>query len=189
MKKFLALAFLFVMPTGQMAEENIAQKNIKHNGTSWLEFGQAVIDCAQSARCFLYRDEHEGIDEEVTIVNQEDLSLIKAFVKEKFIKKFNFSPTAPIAQSIRWENDITFYSIRLKPDDELPHYDKVLVSIPISDLIAGDQYDSIIKEYHELIRSITNRPTGKRWWLILATTSSLAIASLIFFFIRRKMKA
>jgi len=171
MKKivFLALSFVFlvlwvVLPAGQMADER-ATNDVKINGTSWFWFGQAVIDSAQSAVCsFWYGLEHGEESEEIVVVNQDDLFQIKAFVGKRFFKQFDFSPVKPDHRSIRYENTITLYSTRVKPDGELPIYDKVLVHIPISDQTTGGQYDDIVKEYHGLIKSITNKKKEKKWW-------------------------
>ena len=158
----------------QMADESTPHTDMRMNGASWFWFGQAVIDSAQSATCsFWYGEGHEEFGEEIVVVKREDLARIKAFAQKKFFKKFDFSPTVPDGRAIRWGNDITFYSIRVKPDDELPIYDKVLVYIPISNQTTGDQYDDIVREYHELIKSITTAQKEKsamKWWLLFGVT-------------------
>jgi len=140
------------------SDEDIISEKTRHNGTSWFWFGQAVIDCAQSAECsFGYGEEH-GEEEEIVITDQEDLTQIKAFVKKHFFEKFGFSPTIPDGgRNIRYVNVIILYSIPLSPDDESPHYEEVLVHIPISSQTTEGQYDGVVKEYHELIKAILNR--------------------------------
>jgi len=194
MKRFVFLTLTLVLSMSLKADENVAQKDVKHNGMSWFWFGQAVIDCAQSAVCsFGHEDEHEEQEKMIVVMGREDLSKIKTFVKEKFFDKFICSPNFPDYRSISYADVIALYSIRLNPDDKLPLYDKVLVYIPISDQTAGGQYDDIVKEYHDLIKSIITSskespPKKKKWWQIFLFTSSLFASSVIFFYVRRKRK-
>jgi len=165
MNRFVFLAVSLLLPMSQMADENAAQKIVKHNGTSWFWFGQAVVDSAQSAVCFFW-DETGEEEQQIVVTNRDDLSRVKEFVREKFFEKFDFSPTIPDYRSIRYTNVIRLYSVRGQPNEKSPdYYDKVLVHIPISEQTAGEQCDDIEKEYLDLIKSIKKPPKKKRWSL------------------------
>jgi len=188
MKRFVFLALILVLPMSQKADENVTQKIIKPNGISWFWFGQAVVDSAQSAVCF-FEDEERDEEQQIIVMNREDLSRIKAFVRGTFFEKFDFSPIFPEYLSLRYRNVIRLYSVRRQPNDESPdYYDKVLVHIPISEQTTGEQYDDIVKEYHDLIKSIKKTPKKRTWWQIFFFTSCLFTSSMIFFYVRRKRK-
>ncbi|MCL1920296.1 MAG: hypothetical protein FWG50_04335 [Kiritimatiellaeota bacterium] len=142
--------FLHSSPAEQVADENVI-----HNGNAWFRFGPALIDCAKSARCSWW----EGADDRgmVVVTDKEDLSQLKAFVRENFYGKLDYAPVAPEQGSYFYATAIALYDSAQPPaPDKSGDGNSLIVHIPFGQTM-GNRHIEIKKEYLDLVKRIDSR--------------------------------
>ncbi len=144
MRTFLwfTLLLLFLVPLSARAIPS--DKNSRDNGVEWLHFGPGVIDdCKRIDLSFEFRGGKFTL-----IESDEKFSAVKDWVKQRFGKRLNLSPTKKCYESVAFTQRVALYSSETKDPQ------KLLFSVPLTPTTLGVEKrkcDVFVQELRALV--------------------------------------